>query len=314
MILTIIIAIIASAIRLATPLIFASLGGTFSERSGVVNIALEGMMLMGAFFAVLVTHIFGSAILGIFGAIIAGVVTALLLAFMAIHLRSNQVVVGTAINILAVSLTAYFLEIVWHRSGQTDPLPKEFSMTGNPKMFSFLEKIPVLGDIFSRFTPFVYLAFLAVFISYFIIFKTPFGLRIRAVGEHPRAADTLGINVYKIRYICVMISGGLAGLAGASLSLGTVSLFREGMSVGKGFIALAAMIFGKWHPVGAMFACLFFGFTEALQIQAQTIGINVPPEFLQMLPYVATILALAGVVGKATAPAADGTPYEKGEK
>jgi simple sugar transport system permease protein len=314
MTLTIIIAVFASAIRLATPLIFAALGGTFSERSGVVNIALEGMMLMGAFFAVLITHIFGSSMLGVFGAIVAGIVTALLLAFMSIHLRSNQVVVGTAINILAVSLTAYFLEIVWHRSGQTDILPKELSLTGNPKMFEFLEKIPVFGDVFSRFTPFVYLAFFMVFVSYYVLFKTPFGLRIRAVGEHPRAADTLGINVYKIRYICVMISGGLAGLAGASLSLGTVSLFREGMSVGKGFIALAAMIFGKWHPIGAMFACLFFGFTEAIQIQAQTIGINVPPEFLQMLPYIATILALAGVVGKATAPASDGIPYEKGEK
>jgi simple sugar transport system permease protein len=314
MTMTIILAIIASAIRLATPLIFAALGGTFSERSGVVNIALEGMMLMGAFFAVLVTHLYGSSFLGVLGAIVAGGVTALLLAFMSIHLRSNQVVVGTAINILAVSLTAYFLEMVWNRSGQTDSLPKELSLTGNPKMFAFLEKIPVLGDIFSRFTPFVYLAFVMVLVSYFVLFKTPFGLRIRAVGEHPRAADTLGIDVYKIRYICVILSGCLAGLAGASLSLGTVSLFREGMSVGKGFIALAAMIFGKWHPVGAMFACLFFGFTEAIQIQAQTIGINVPPEFLQMLPYVATILALAGVVGKATAPAADGTPYEKGEK
>lgn len=314
MILTIILAVIASTLRLATPLIFASLGGTFSERSGVVNIALEGMMLMGSFFAVLVTYIYGSSWLGVLGAVVAGVVTALLLAFMAIHLKANQVVVGTAINILAMSLTAYFLEMVWHRSGQTDSLPKELSLTSNPKIFAFLEKIPVLGDLFSRFTPFVYMAFFAVFLSYIIIFKTPFGLRIRAVGEHPRAADTLGISVYKIRYICVLISGGLAGLAGATLSLGTISLFREGMSVGKGFIALAAMIFGKWHPVGAMFACLFFGFTEAIQIQAQTIGIKVPPEFMQMLPYVATILALAGVVGKATAPASDGIPYEKGEK
>jgi general nucleoside transport system permease protein len=311
---TIIIALIASAFRLATPLIFASLGGTFSERSGVVNIALEGIMLMGAFFSVLITYLYGSAWLGVGGAILVGIVTSLLLAFMAIHLLANQVVVGVAINVLAASITAYFLEMVWKRSGQTTSLPKELSLTGNPQSLVFLEKIPILGDLFSRFTPFVYLAFVAVAVSYYVLFKTPFGLRVRAVGEHPRAADTLGINVYKTRYICVMISGALAGLAGATLSLGTISLFREGMSVGKGFIALAAMIFGKWHPVGAMFACLFFGFTEALQIQAQTIGIKIAPEFLQMLPYVATIFALAGVVGKATGPASSGIPYEKGEK
>jgi len=242
---TIIIALIASAFRLATPLIFASLGGTFSERSGVVNIALEGIMLMGAFFSVLITYLYGSAWLGVGGAILVGIVTSLLLAFMAIHLLANQVVVGVAINVLAASITAYFLEMVWKRSGQTTSLPKELSLTGNPQSLVFLEKIPILGDLFSRFTPFVYLAFVAVAVSYYVLFKTPFGLRVRAVGEHPRAADTLGINVYKTRYICVMISGALAGLAGATLSLGTISLFREGMSVGKGFIALAAMIFGN---------------------------------------------------------------------
>ncbi len=303
----VVIAIVASAIRLATPLIFASLGGVFSERSGVVNIALEGIMIMGAFFAVLFTHLTGNPWLGVLAAIIVGILTSLLLAVVSIHLRGNQVVAGVAINLLAVSLTAFLLEMVWNRSGSTPSVEK--ALTDNP--FEFLEGIPILGDLFSRFTPFVYFAFLMVGISYYVLFKTSFGLRIRAVGEHPRAADTVGINVYLMRYICVMISGALAGIAGASLSIGTISLFREGMTAGKGFIALAAMIFGKWHPVGALFACLFFGLADAIQIQAQSFGIPIAQEFLQMLPYVATILALAGVVGRSVAPKADGQPYEK---
>ncbi len=303
----VVIAIVASAIRLATPLIFASLGGVFSERSGVVNIALEGIMIMGAFFAVLFTHLTGNPWIGVLAAIIIGILTSLLLAVVSIHLRGNQVVAGVAINLLAVSLTAFLLEMVWNRSGSTPSVEK--ALTDNP--FEFLEGIPVLGDLFSRFTPFVYFAFLMVGISYYVLFKTSFGLRIRAVGEHPRAADTVGINVYLTRYICVMISGALAGIAGASLSIGTISLFREGMTAGKGFIALAAMIFGKWHPVGALFACLFFGLADAIQIQAQSFGIPIAQEFLQMLPYVATILALAGVVGRSVAPKADGQPYEK---
>jgi len=303
----VVIAIVASAIRLATPLIFASLGGVFSERSGVVNIALEGIMIMGAFFAVLFTHLTGNPWIGVLAAIIIGILTSLLLAVVSIHLRGNQVVAGVAINLLAVSLTAFLLEMVWNRSGSTPSVEK--ALTDNP--FEFLEGIPVLGDLFSRFTPFVYFAFLMVGISYYVLFKTSFGLRIRAVGEHPRAADTVGINVYLTRYICVMISGALAGIAGASLSIGTISLFREGMTAGKGFIALAAMIFGKWHPIGALFACLFFGLADAIQIQAQSFGIPIAQEFLQMLPYVATILALAGVVGRSVAPKADGQPYEK---
>ncbi|HKL10986.1 MAG TPA: ABC transporter permease [Clostridia bacterium] len=303
----VVIAIVASAIRLATPLIFASLGGVFSERSGVVNIALEGIMIMGAFFAVLFTHLTGNPWMGVLAAIIIGILTSLLLAVVSIHLRGNQVVAGVAINLLAVSLTAFLLEMVWNRSGSTPSVEK--ALTDNP--FEFLEGIPILGDLFSRFTPFVYFAFLMVGISYYVLFKTSFGLRIRAVGEHPRAADTVGINVYLMRYICVMISGALAGIAGASLSIGTISLFREGMTAGKGFIALAAMIFGKWHPVGALFACLFFGLADAIQIQAQSFGIPIAQEFLQMLPYVATILALAGVVGRSVAPKADGQPYEK---
>lgn len=309
----ILIAIIASALRLATPLIFAALGGVFSERSGVVNIALEGIMIMGAFFAILAMEFVSSPWIAVIAAMLIGVLTALLLGFLAINLKANQVVAGVAINMLAGSLTAFLLEMVWHRSGQTDTVAN--ALTRNPEALSFLEGIPVLGKLFAGLTPFVYLAIILTFVSYYVLYKTPFGLRIRAVGEHPKAADTVGISVYKVRYICVMISGALAGLAGASLSLGTVNLFREGMTSGKGFIALAAMIFGKWHPIGALLACLFFGVAEAIQIQASSLGLGwIPSEFLQMLPYVATILALAGVVGKAVAPAASGEPYEKGHR
>lgn len=309
----IVIAIIASALRLATPLIFASLGGVFSERSGVVNIALEGIMIMGAFFAILAMEFVSSPWIAVIAAMVTGILTSLLLGVLAINLKANQVVAGVAINLLAGSLTAFLLEMVWQRSGQTDTVAN--ALTRNPEALKFLENIPVLGALFSGLTPFVYLAIILTAVSYYVLYKTPFGLRIRAVGEHPKAADTVGVNVYRVRYICVMISGALAGLAGASLSLGTVNLFREGMTSGKGFIALAAMIFGKWHPVGAFFACLFFGFAEAIQIQAASLHLDwIPSEFLQILPYAATILALAGVVGKAVAPAASGEPYEKGHR
>lgn len=308
----VVIAVLASAIRLATPLLLAALGGVFAERSGVTNIGLEGIMIIGAFFAVLFTHITGNPWFGVLAAIAFGMLTSSLLGVLAINLRGNQVIAGVAINLLALSLSAFLLELIWKRSGATPSVPQ--ALTTNPDFLKFLEKIPVVGDMFSRFTPFIYIAFILVGVSYYVLFKTPIGLRIRAVGEHPRAADTVGIDVYKIRWMCVLISGAFAGLAGASLSIGTISLFREGMVAGQGFIALAAMIFGKWHPVGAMLACLFFGLASAIQILAQSIGINIAAEILLMVPYIATIIALVGVVGKATAPAADGLPYEKGEK
>jgi simple sugar transport system permease protein len=308
---TLILAIIASTLRLATPLILSSLAGVFTEKSGVVNIALEGIMIMGAFFAILAVRYVPNPWFGVFIAMLAGIAASLLLAVLAVNLRADQVIAGVAINLLAASLTAFLLNLVWHRSGQTDTA--SVSLTQNP--FPILEKIPVIGDLFSGLTPFVYLAILCVFIGNYVIYKTTFGLRIRAVGEHPEAADTVGINVYKIRYFSVMIGGALAGISGASLSLGTVALFREGMTAGKGFIALAAMIFGKWTPFGALAASLFFGFAESIKIQASTLGLGmIPKDLLSMLPYVATILALAGIVGKSVAPAADGEPYEKGHR
>lgn len=312
----IIVLLLASGIRMATPLIFSALGGTFSERSGVVNIALEGIMVMGAFFSVLFTDLTNMPWIGVLGAIVAGMITALILAAISIHLKGDQVVTGTAINIFAVGMTSYLLQIIYQRFGQTDMVNDKLAYS--PKVLSFLEKIPIVGEkLFGGMTPFVYLAFIAVGISYFVIFKTSFGLRMRAVGEHPRAADTVGIDVYKTRYICVIISGALAGIAGASLTLGNTPVFREHMVSGRGFIALAAMVFGKWHPVGAMWACLFFGFLDAIAINGamieSIIGIPIPTQILHMIPYIATILALAGIVGKSIGPAADGVPYDKGE-
>lgn len=286
--------IFASTVRSATPLIFPALGGTFSEKSGVVNIGLDGMMTVGAFTAVLLSYKTGSPWLGLFGAMIVGGLFGLLLAFLSIHFKANQVVVGTAINILAASLTTFLLVEIWGKPGQTDNV--NYFMPWGP------------------FNMFTYFALILVAISYYVIYKTPFGLRMRAVGEHPRAADTLGVNVYIVRYICVTLSGILAGIGGASLSIGSISLFKEGMVAGKGFIALAAMIFGKWHPIGAALACLFFGLADAIQTLSMSFGLNVPKEFLFALPYIMTMLAVSGIIGKATAPAASGTPYDKGEK
>lgn len=284
----------SSTVRSATPLIFPALGGTFSEKSGVFNIGLDGMMTVGAFTAVLLSYKTGSPWLGLIGAMIMGGLFGLLLAFLSIHFKANQVVVGTAINILAASLTTFLLVEIWGKPGQTDNV--NYFMPWGP------------------FNMFTYFAFILVGMSYFVIYKTPFGLRIRAVGEHPRSADTLGVNVYIVRYICVTISGILAGIGGASLSIGSISLFKEGMVAGKGFIALAAMIFGKWHPVGAALACLFFGLADAIQTLSMSFGLNVPKEFLFALPYIMTMLAVSGIIGKAVGPAAGGIPYDKGEK
>ena len=291
-ILTILGIIVTASIRSATPLIFAALGGNFSERSGVFNIGLEGIMTVGAFSAVFFSYKTGSPWTGLLGAMVVGGLFGLLLAFMSIYFKANQVIVGTAINILASSLTTFLLVEIWGRPGQTDNV----------------EYFKAVGP----FNLFTYLAFVMVIVSYYVMYKTPFGLRVRAVGEHPRAADTLGVNVYVIRYICVIISGVLAGIGGASLSIGSMSLFKEGMIAGKGFIALAALIFGKWNPLGAALACLFFGFAVALETVAN--NLPVPSEFLNALPYIMTMFAVSGFVGRAVGPAAGGIPYEKGEK
>ncbi|QAA35121.1 ABC transporter permease [Clostridium manihotivorum] len=305
----IIMELLSSTLALATPLIFAGLGGVFSERSGVVNIGLEGMMIMGAFFGVYGSFLTGSALVGVLFALIAGGAIALIHAFLSINLKADQVISGTAINLFAQALAAFLIFKLFGKGGQTDGVT---GLAYNiPKA---LRNMPILGKLVGDLNWFVYAAVIAVFIAHFVLYKTPWGLRIRAVGEHPKAADTLGINVYKVRYICVIISGMLAGLGGAALSLGTTPLYRDGMVSGKGFIALAAVIFGNWKPKGTLFACLLFSFADAFQLKSQLLGLNLPTEIYSVFPYIITMIALAGFVGKTQAPAADGVPYEKGQR
>lgn len=304
----IILALISSTLRGATPLIFAGLGGVFSENSGVVNIGLEGMMTMGAFFAVYGTKISNNPFIGLLFAVLAGIAVSAIHAFLSIHMKADQVVSGTAINLFSAALTSFLIFKLFNTGGQTDLVAK---MPYNPP--NFLTKIPLLGQIIGDINLFVIGALIMVFVTYYIMYKTPLGLRIRAVGEHPKAADTLGISVYKIRYLCVLISGALAGIGGASLSIGVTPLYKEGMVAGRGFIALAAMIFGNWKPVGTMWACFLFAFASSFEMLAQQFGWNLPNEIYASLPYILTMLALAGFVGKTTAPLADGQPYHKGE-
>jgi simple sugar transport system permease protein len=305
----VVVALLAATLRMATPLIFAGLGGVFSEKSGVVNVGLDGMMTIGAFFAVLGTFLTKSPIIGIFIGMLAGAVLASIHAFLSIHLRADQVISGTAINLFSTAFAAFMIHKVFNKGGQTD------LVTAMPyNVPGFIKNIPIIGDLIGQINWFVIVALILVFVVSFAIYKTPFGLRIRAVGEHPAAADTLGINVYRTRYICVILSGALAGLGGAALSLGITPLYREGMVAGRGFIALAALIFGNWTPKGTMWACLLFGFADAFQMKAQSFGWSLPQEIYSMFPYVMTMLALAGFVGKTQPPAADGVPYVKGQR
>lgn len=283
------IALLGSAVRLAVPYTLTGLGGTYTERSGVTNIGLEGMMLTGAFAAVAASNKLHSPWLGVLAAILAGMLLALIHAVVCVTLKSDQIVSGLALNIFASGVTVFFSWLLFN-----------------------LTQIQVEDKLLLPFTdipPILPLTVVIVVVSHFIIFKTTFGLRLRAVGEHPKAADTLGINVYAMRYAGVLISGGLAGLAGAFLSLEHAHYFVKNMSGGKGFIGLATMIFGKWTPLGTAGAGLLFGLGEAVSLRVSSVGL--PPQFIQMLPYLITIFVLAGAVGRATPPAADGIPYSK---
>ncbi len=304
----VIIGLIAATLRLATPLIFTSLGGVFSEKSGVVNIALDGIMTAGAFFAVLGSFLTGNPWLGIVFGILGGVAFAALHAYLSIHLLADQVISGVGINVFAPAIVSYLVLVFFGTPSQSS------NVASIPYPAAFFEKIPVIGALLKELNWFVWLAFILVFVSHYILFKTPLGLRIRAVGEHPKAADTLGISVYGIRYLSVIISGVLGGLGGATLSIGIMDLYRENMVSGRGFIALAAMIFGNWKPKNAMLACLLFGFAQALELNAGSLGLRIPSEFFQALPYLLTMLVLAGFVGKTQSPLYDGVPYKKGER
>jgi simple sugar transport system permease protein len=294
----------ASTLRFATPLVLGGLGGVLSERSGVVNIAIEGMMLMGCFWGFWVSTETLSWEIGLIAAMFAGGLSALIHAFFSIHLGANQIISGTAINILAAGVTSFAYRSLIGSSATPDV--DRIPIVHLP----LIADIPFIGDIFGDLNLMVWLMFALVVVIWIFLTRTPWGLRLRAVGEHPRAADTVGISVYRVRYLAVVASGMLAGMAGAFLSFGFGSSFNENMTNGRGFIALAAVVFGNWRPWGVLWAALLFGFASALANALQTAaGVNAT--LVNALPYVFTLVALVGLVGRSRPPAADGVPYRK---
>lgn len=298
------LSLIASTIRLATPLVLAALGGLFSERSGVINIALEGKMLAGAFTAAAVTYAADTKLgmgnaspwIGLLGGLMAGLFIAAIYAVSCIKFKADQVVSGAAINILMLGIPGFLSGAFFLSSGSTPQIPKDHLLPQSPAVIA----IAIL---------------VLVAVIWYVFYKTPFGLRLRSVGEKPEAADAAGVSVSKLRYSGVLLAGILAGAGGAYLSIGQSSLFTRNMTAGRGFIALAALIFGKWRPVQTLLACLLFGFTEAISNQMQGVfkpfGEDIPVQFIQMVPYVLTIVVLAGFIGSSRPPRALGIPYQK---
>ena len=306
-------ALLFSTLRLATPLVLAALGGLYSERAGVINIALEGLLLAGAFTAASVTYYSHSPWVGLGAAIVAGALVASLLAVACIRFKADQVVTGTGINIMFIGLPAVLSGAMFLSSGSTPQIPKENLL---PDLYRFFPGFVPAWRILTDVSVISVLAVVLVAVTAYVLYHTPFGLRLRAVGENPEAADAAGVSVNRIRYIGVILSGALAGIGGAYLSIGQSSLFTRNMAAGRGFIALAALIFGKWRPVQTMLACLLFGFADALTIQMQGVaklpsGEDIPVQFIQMIPYIVTIVVLAGFIGQSRAPKAIGIPYEK---
>ena len=294
----------ATVVR-AVPIAMGALAGVLSERVAVVNIAIEGMLLAGAFTGALVGSLLGGWT-GLAAATLTGGLFGLILAALVVTYRMDQIIAGVVINLFVLGVTSYVSSQVF----------QQYRFLNNAPVFRtielpFLADLPVIGPVLFQQNVFVYAALIMVAVATYYLFYTRSGLRARAVGEHPRAADTLGIDVYRIRYVNVTIAGMVAGFGGAWLTLGLVGRFDENMTGGRGFIALAAMIFGRWHPVGALLAALIFGFADSLQQKMALLGTPIPSEFLAMAPYIATIVVVAGLVGRARAPAADGKPYVK---
>jgi len=311
---------LSESLRLGTPLALGALAGIWAERSGVINIAIEGMMLMGAAFGFAIFILTGQLWWGVIGAVIVGGIIALLHGLLSISFRTDQIISGTVVNILAIGITGYLRRqyIVTEGGGRVtlSSLSAIIANAGFPDLARSLEAIPIAGTLLFGGKPIFFAMLLLVVLTQVVLFMTRWGLRTRAVGENPKAADTVGIAVNRMRYINLFISGCIAGLGGAWFSLETVGNFDDGMTAGKGFIALAAMIFGKWMPFGAFGGAMLFGFAEALGtrfqiLQVQVFGGPVPVQFLQVIPYVVTMIVLAGLIGRAVGPAAVGKPYEK---
>ena len=294
-------AVLASALRQSIPLVLGALCGLIGERSGVMNIGIEGQMLFGAFIGFMVNVWTGNLLVAVWGGILAGAVLGMVLAFMSVNLKIDQIIGGVVINISALGVTGYFYQVGLSTRGKLPAIP-----------LGVLADIPLVGPVLFSNPPITYCTILLVIAVHMVLFYTPWGLRTRAVGEHPRAADSAGVNVFAVRYINLMIGGAFAGLAGAFLTLEAVGTFERAMTNGRGFVALAIMIFGKWTPFGAWGAALLFGLASAVQTQLQFQGqINIPHQFIGMLPYLLTVLVLASFVGRSRAPAALGKPYEK---
>jgi ABC-type uncharacterized transport system permease subunit len=291
----------------AIPIALAALCGVISERAAVVNIAIEGIMLIAAMTAVIAGTLSHSLMVGLIVAILTGGLVAALHAWLVIRFNVDQIVSGVAINIFGTGITSFI---------SSRYLESNIDLLNNSGTFPviavpLLSKIPILGPIFFEQSPIVYITLLLVAALHILLFYTPWGLRTRAVGEHPKAADTLGINVFMTRYVNVIIGGMIAGIGGAYFTVGSVGRFDQNMTAGKGFIGLAAMIFGKWNPIGAFLSSLLFGFADSLQVKMQILRVPIPSEFLAMAPYIVTMIVLTGIVGRAIPPAADGLPYEK---
>ena len=301
------VGLLQGSLLLAVPLIFGALSGVLCERAGVINIAIEGQLLAGAFLSAVVASLTGNIYVGLVAAPIAGLLVALLLATFAIRYVVDQIIVGVVINVLVLGVTSFLYGQLLAPEGDTWNAPGTFA----PIKIPVLGDIPVLGPVLFNQTIIVYLMYVIVAVIHVALFRTRWGLRVRAVGEHPTAADTVGIKVNRLRYSNVLLGGLVAGLGGAFFTLGSVGAFGKEMTAGKGFIALAAMIFGRWSPLGALAAALLFGFADNLQSILGIVGTPIPSEFMLMAPYLATIFAVAGLVGRVRAPAADGQPYVK---
>lgn len=299
--------LLVGAVSLSVPLIFGALGGVISERVGVVNVAIEGQLLAGAFVSALVASSTGLPLLGLVAAMIAGVLVSFVLAAFSIKYLVDQVIVGVVLNVLVVGLTSFLFSTVLAPNAALLNSPPRFERLPIP----LLSEIPIIGPVLFRQTIIVYFVYIAVFVVWFGLFKTRWGLRLRSVGEHPQAADTVGINVTGTRFWNVSLAGAIAGLGGAYFTLGSVGAFNKEMTAGAGFIALAAVIFGRWDPIRATLAALLFGFATNLQYALSIIGSPVPSEFMLMVPYLVTIFAVAGLVGQVRGPAAAGKPYVK---
>lgn len=301
-------ALFAAALRYATPLVYAAVGGLFCERAGVVNVALEGMLLTGCYFGIWADDFSHSWVVALLVAAAAGAVLATIHAIWSIHFKVDQIIAGTALNFLALGVTGYLFIQHYGDNGT----PGNIGDYGIPDIhLGFIAAIPFLGNIFGTLNLMIWLSFLLLILTYVVVFRTPFGLRLRAVGEHPRAADTVGISVYKTRYIAVILSGAIAALGGAYLSTGFVHSFNQDMTNGTGFIGLAALVFGKWRPLPTFLATLLFGFSSAIADRLPQAYGNQWGTLFEALPYLLTLIAVAGVIGRSVGPAASGRPYEK---